>query len=129
MAHTRLSLTLILSALSVSHAQARDDHRSGQLTGTWYSQADTTNAVTTLYHQGRFKTAFLVGEHEIGRVSGSWRLDGNCFAWTYDGSGREDRDPILSLSDDAFTLREANGDVSVFTRQSPPVPHAATRRR
>ena len=129
MSHTRLSLTLILSALWVSHAQARDDHRSEQLAGTWYSQADTTNSVTTLYRQGRFKTAFLDGEREIGRVSGNWRLDGNSFAWTYDGSGREDRNPILSLSDDTFSLRETNGDISIFTRQSPPVPHTGANRR
>ena len=128
MAQTRLSLTLILSALTVSHAHARDDHRAEQLAGTWYSRADTTNTVTTLYRQGRFKTAFLDGEREIGRISGSWRLDGNSFAWTYDGSGREDRNPILSLTDDAFSLRELNGDVSIFYRQSPPVPRTDTNR-
>jgi hypothetical protein len=111
-------LTFILSALSLAHAEARADERGVRLAGTWHSQASTTASVTTLYRQGRFRTAFMDGDSEIGSVTGNWRLEGDSFVWIYDGSELEDRNPILTLSDDAFSLREANGDVSSFYRQN-----------
>lgn len=109
-----ISLVLVLMLVAVGSGCAEKELYSAKdFVGKWESSRVTTPVY--LYEDGEWELKTEDGEVQ---QYGIWSYANNRILWTVRVSGRiqHDPNPVLSMVENEFQLREKNGSVTTFRR-------------
>jgi hypothetical protein len=106
--------------------EAGPEWKAEMFAGSWAASNGAMTTLVTLQTDGSFTARYLVGASFVGKVEGRWELRDREIVWRYDEdynglfSVDEDKNKVVSVSKDTFSLREREGVVTVFTRKTAP---------
>jgi hypothetical protein len=108
-------VTFLGAGLCASPAFAQSE----PFVGIWVSERASVLSVTTLRPDGSFTTESFSGVERVASIEGRWEHSGNALKWAYLNPRLDvdDVNPIVSISDDRFTLTELDGSESTFFRK------------
>jgi hypothetical protein len=104
--------------------EAGPEWKPEMFVGSWAASTGAMTTLVTLETDGSFIAKYLVGSNFIGKVEGRWELSNREIVWRYDKDYNGmfpvdvDANRVVTVSKDAFSLRERQGIVTVFTRKT-----------